>query len=277
MDKHDNVKLIIGLGNPGAEHETSRHNVGFMALKRFAEKYFPMPVGKFKSSVIIKGHTKEGRLILAWPLTYMNVSGRAALELRAYFKIDPESNLLVVHDDMDIPLGKIKVSVGGGAAGHNGVSSIIMAVGAKFARARVGIGRPVKTDGSLPQGINVDYVLRSFAREEEPDLEKGLELAAEAINSWLNEGSALTQMRYNKKTRERTRKVAEGQSVPAPAREGAEGPSGPDPAPKGAEGQSVSAAGGAEAFPAADGENSPEAALSAPPGALSPPEGDASA
>lgn len=152
--------LIVGLGNPGAEYERTRHNVGFMAVRALAGA-----AANWRSEHAAQTSRAEidgRRVIFAMPQTYMNDSGRAVRALTDYYKI-PIQNLIVIHDDMDLPVGALRTKVGGGSAGHNGIKSIDAAVGRDYLRVRIGIGHP--RNFGIP--INpTDWVLGRFSDEQ---------------------------------------------------------------------------------------------------------------
>jgi PTH1 family peptidyl-tRNA hydrolase len=206
------MHLIVGLGNPGREYEATRHNAGFMALERLAEKQgFDRPT-HFKSSQVAKGAIGGNKVVLAWPQTYMNLSGQAVQELANFYKI-PGSDILVLHDEMDLPPGRLKLDLGGGAAGHNGLASIMQHLPEEFCRLRIGIGRPPKeffTSGSA------DYVLGRFLEMEWPEVDKALSEAAAAAASWLTQGFTKTQLKVNRRPK------APKKPKPAPEEDNAE-------------------------------------------------------
>lgn len=158
--------LIVGLGNPGPEYATTRHNIGFLALDRLREVFGApefRPEAKFSallSSVVVDGR----KVILAKPTTYMNESGRAVRAILDYYKLNPAA-LIVIHDDLDIAPGTLRTTDSSRAAGHNGVQDIIDSLGTQdFFRLRLGIGRPVEVEGvCIPSH---DYVLGRFSEEE---------------------------------------------------------------------------------------------------------------
>ena len=162
------MKLIAGLGNPGARYDNTRHNSGFFAIGRLMEKYGHTKVVKVSDSPLytVKIEGQEASVIA--PMRYMNRSGPVIGEAMAKLAVEPE-RLLVIHDDIDIELGVCKFKEGGGSAGHNGLKSIIETLGSSdFFRIRIGVGRP-------PDGSNVtDWVLGDFAPEEDELLEKAL-------------------------------------------------------------------------------------------------------
>jgi PTH1 family peptidyl-tRNA hydrolase len=192
------IKLVLGLGNPGPVYAYTRHNAGFLALDLFAEKNHLDTPSNFKSSVIISANIKGTKVILSWPHTYMNLSGHAARELYSFYKIPSTENVLVLHDEMDLPPGRVKVSFGGGTAGHNGIASIKENLPGEFAHVRIGIGRAPKDDWP-GQGAGKDYVLSAFEEEEMELINKGLELAADATLEWIVSGLSASQRLINKK------------------------------------------------------------------------------
>jgi PTH1 family peptidyl-tRNA hydrolase len=179
------------LGNPGSEYAETKHNAGFMVL----DKLLPKLRGSFTETrsgdaVYNEGRCKGARLLLLKPMTFMNSSGEAVARVARKFKIEPEE-ILLVYDDMDIPLGSIRVREGGGSAGHNGVESVIRLLNsADFARLRVGIGR----DGD---GSQVDHVLSKFSGEEGEIFARTLNTAAEAVKLILYRGTNEAMNRYN--------------------------------------------------------------------------------
>jgi PTH1 family peptidyl-tRNA hydrolase len=158
-----NMFLIVGLGNPGKSYENTRHNIGFRFVEALAKgQEFEAFKNKFNAQ-ISAGSVGDEKIILLKPQTFMNNSGAAVLEAANFYKI-PISNILVVHDDMDLELGRVKIKCGGGAAGHNGIRSIDNIVGNAFWRLRLGIGRSDKLDGA-------DFVLGQFLPAENEKVE----------------------------------------------------------------------------------------------------------
>jgi len=174
--------LITGLGNPGPKYRHNRHNVGFMVLDAFA-KYAQIPIQRVQFRALVgKGLFHEARLVLAKPQTYMNVSGQAVVPLMQFYKIPPE-RLMVVHDDLDLPFGTLRLRSQGGAGGQHGLESIITKLGRRdFSRMRVGIGRP---PGRMDPR---DYVLHNFDPPEVEFLPAVLQHAVDAIISFIQEG-----------------------------------------------------------------------------------------
>ncbi len=190
------MKLIVGLGNPGSEYEGTRHNAGFMAMERLA-----VILGlderrvRFRRSLTAKGKFQGRQFVLGWPQTYMNRSGEAVQELAAFHKI-PSNDILVLHDEMDLPRGRLKLDLGGGAAGHNGLASIMRSLSEEFCRLRIGIGRPPK---EFFTGGSADYVLGRFVEPEWPEMDRALDEAAKAASLWLTLGFVKTQIRVNRR------------------------------------------------------------------------------
>ncbi len=173
------MKLIVGLGNPGSQFENTRHNIGFKVIDELSRRWnAPLTQSKFKGIYTIAHRPKE-KVILLKPLTYMNLSGETIGALMDYYEMEIE-DLVVIYDDLDLPLGKIRLRQKGSAGGHNGIKSTIAHVGTQtFNRIRIGIDRP--TNGmSVP-----DYVLSRFTTIEQPDLTEAVQRSADACESWL--------------------------------------------------------------------------------------------
>lgn len=183
--------LIVGLGNPGQEYRNNRHNVGFMVIDRLGQEW-GLRLSKLQSRALIgMGRVLGYRVILAKPQTYMNLSGQAVSGLVRFYKL-PLENLLVIHDDLDLPLGTIRIRPSGGSAGQKGLNSIIHQLGTKdFPRLRIGIGRPPGRMSSA------DYVLHDFSAEEQETLALVLERAVEAVQSFIHLGLEQTMNRFN--------------------------------------------------------------------------------
>jgi PTH1 family peptidyl-tRNA hydrolase len=174
--------LIIGLGNPGREHRLSRHNAGFMLLDLFAEDLDLSFTRQQAHALITDEHFDGYKVILAKPQTFMNSSGRSVGLLTRFYRI-PFSNLLVAFDDIDLPLGTIKLLASGGSAGHKGLRSIFNHLGTQeFPRLRIGINRP---PGRMDPA---DYVLRNFSSDELPVLKDSLNRAVHCLHLFLQEG-----------------------------------------------------------------------------------------
>jgi len=187
----NNRFLIAGLGNPGRQYRQNRHNVGFMLLDKIAAH-----VGRNFSRIehkalVIKTEYRQSRLILAKPQTFMNLSGQAINSLLRFYKI-PLKHLLVAYDDIDLPLGTLRIRPHGGSGGHKGVQSIIDHLGNQnFARLRIGVGRPPG------QKAAASYVLRNFSTQEADLLAIVLERGAEAAFTYITEGLEAAMNKYN--------------------------------------------------------------------------------
>ena len=176
------MKIIVGLGNPGVHYQWTRHNVGFRVVDQLSEvQRIPICFRRFKAHYGI-GRIHSQDVVLVKPLTFMNLSGEAVRKIANTFSVEKE-DLIVVHDDLDLALGRLRVKRKGGDGGHQGVRSIIEAMGGNtFLRLKVGIGRP-------PRGVDpADYVLSSFVEEDELEIRSTLSKAAETIEVILSEG-----------------------------------------------------------------------------------------
>jgi peptidyl-tRNA hydrolase, PTH1 family len=168
------MKLIVGLGNPGVEYERTRHNAGWRVVEAFARKFRIDIARHEKNALTGSGRVAGGAVVVAKPLTYMNLSGEAVRLLVNGYSLTP-SDLVVVYDDIDLPTGKLRIRPNGSAGTHNGMRSIIEELGTEnFPRVRVGVGAPEK-------GRLRDYVLDAFDAEEEPLIERAVERAVDAL------------------------------------------------------------------------------------------------
>lgn len=183
--------LIVGLGNPGAEYGETRHNFGFMVLDALADE-LNIPLKKLKYKAMIgEGRLNDAKLILARPLTYMNNSGDAVWQLAKFFKV-PHEHIMVAHDDLDLPLGVLRLRPGGGHSGQRGVASIIQKLGTQdFPRLRLGISRP---PGQMDP---VDYVLEKFLPSEKTLRDIVIKEAVAAIQVFIRDGLNAAMNRYN--------------------------------------------------------------------------------
>ena len=182
--------LVAGLGNPGRQYEQTRHNAGWMVVDELARRHDGSFRSKFAGQL---AEVRDGdlRLALLKPETYMNVSGRSVSQATRFFKVDPES-LLVVHDDVDLEAGRLQARLGGGLAGHKGLRSFADALGTQdFLRLRIGVGRPGRGD----RRPVADYVLSSF--EPEVDVDALVSRAADAVETIVREGLEPAQQRFN--------------------------------------------------------------------------------
>jgi PTH1 family peptidyl-tRNA hydrolase len=188
------MKLIVGLGNPGAEYAGTRHNAGFMVLERLARRHgLSSPRTKFHAA-LLEWNADTDKVLLMQPTTYMNRSGRAVGEAANFYKLPP-SQVLVVVDETALPVGRIRLRPGGGDGGHNGLADIHRALGTgEYPRLRVGVGAPVVGEQSIPKR---DYVLSRFTDEQKVDLEPALDRAADAAETWARQGIDAAMNRYN--------------------------------------------------------------------------------
>jgi PTH1 family peptidyl-tRNA hydrolase len=174
--------LIVGLGNPGKEYESTRHNVGFMTVDVLAEAF---RFGAFRAKfdgLIAEGTIEGEKVYILKPQTYMNLSGNSVIKAARFYKILPQ-NVVVIHDDMDLPVGKIKAKIGGGAGGHNGLKSIDAALGANYNRIRIGVGHP---QGSAEEVVN--HVLSGFGKQDKMLIDENIALVVQTIGVLLKKG-----------------------------------------------------------------------------------------
>ncbi|MEU3303270.1 aminoacyl-tRNA hydrolase [Streptomyces sp. NPDC006678] len=188
--------LVVGLGNPGPGYADNRHNVGFMVADLLAERIG----GKFKRAAKTQAQVVEGRIgpvgpanrrvILAKPMSYMNLSGGPVVALRDFYKV-PTAHIVAIHDELDIDYGALRLKLGGGDNGHNGLKSMTKAMGADYHRVRFGIGRP-------PGRMQVaDFVLKDFSSMERKELDYFVDRAADSVECLVTEGLERAQSAYN--------------------------------------------------------------------------------
>ncbi|WP_044641821.1 aminoacyl-tRNA hydrolase [Risungbinella massiliensis] len=185
------MKLIVGLGNPGRKYAQTRHNIGFWVLAELSRR-LNIPLNKEKfHGVVGEGMVGSEKVVLLMPTTYMNLSGESVRPAMDWYKADLDE-LLVVYDDMDLPLGKIRLRLKGSSGGHNGMKSIIQHLGTdEFKRLKLGVDRP-------PAGISVpNYVLAPFLPEEQSEAQSAAQMAAEAVEAWLSEDFLQVMNRFN--------------------------------------------------------------------------------
>jgi PTH1 family peptidyl-tRNA hydrolase len=185
------MKVIVGLGNPGPQYAETRHNIGFLLIDLLAEAHNLQFRAKFQG-LWTEGNVEGERLFLLKPQTFMNLSGRSVSELTNFYKV-PGKDLLIVQDDLDLPLGKIRLRDQGGAGGHNGIKSILAELGSeKFWRLKLGVGRPPA------EWDPARYVLSPFAEDELRQLDKVLELAEKVTNLWIKEETSQAMNLYHR-------------------------------------------------------------------------------
>ncbi|MFH5811870.1 aminoacyl-tRNA hydrolase [Companilactobacillus sp. FL22-1] len=185
------MKLIVGLGNPGKKYDRTKHNMGFMTIDKLMDEYGQTQMKKDFEAEYCKFKIDGETVFLVKPLTFMNESGRAVNFLMGYYQIRPEE-LMVIQDDLDMPIGKIRLRTKGSAGGHNGIKSIISSIGTKeFSRIKIGIQHPAK------QSV-VNWVLTPFSKDEEPVALGGIDQAAALVKDWIS-GDSIDQLmnKYN--------------------------------------------------------------------------------
>jgi len=187
----DTSYLLIGLGNPGREYRDNRHNVGFMLIDRLCVRLNARGMKVQSKAIVTSAMYEDRKLILAKPQTYMNLSGQSAQGLLNFYKL-PMENMLVAHDDLDIPFGVIRIRPGGGPGGQRGMASTIEQLGTKdFPRLRIGIGRP---PGRMDPSA---YVLQNFSRDEMKLLSEIIDRAADAALTFVVDGLNKAMNKYN--------------------------------------------------------------------------------
>lgn len=187
--------LIVGLGNPGRQYEATRHNMGFDVIDKLVEEYNIAQSGVKFNAMYGKGHIAGQSVILMKPLSYMNLSGGPVREMANYFKIDHETEMIIIYDDIDTDPGQLRVRKKGSAGGHNGIKNIIQQLGTQnFTRIRIGVG-------AKPKGWDLaDYVLGRFDKEDRSLVEDAQNRAVKAVEMILSDGVDAAMNTYNKKT-----------------------------------------------------------------------------
>lgn len=183
MTEHRPIQIVVGLGNPGDRYALTRHNAGFWFVDRLAQEYG----GAFREDRRHQGEVARIRVqgaevLLLKPTTFMNRSGASVRSLAAYLKVPPEC-VLVAHDELDLPVGTVRLKKGGGPGGHNGLKDVIAHMGREFFRLRIGIGHPREQQGEV-----IDYVLNRPGREDHAQILDAIEAAAEVLQVMLVEG-----------------------------------------------------------------------------------------
>ena len=184
--------LIVGLGNPGDKYENTRHNVGFMTVDILAER-LRIPVQKLKYKALTNTAELGGqKVLLMKPVTYMNLSGEAVRQAADFYKIHPE-RVLVISDDVSLPVGKLRIRAGGSAGGHNGLKNIIAQLGSdRFPRVKIGVGEKPHPDYDM-----ADWVLSKFTGEDKKAIDAAILRAADAVECLLKEGPDRAMNRFN--------------------------------------------------------------------------------
>ena len=190
------MKLIVGLGNPGIEYQFTPHNIGFLAVDRIAEQCGVMIDNRHCKALTARTRIGNEEVLLAKPETYMNLSGMSVLELVRKYEAEPQRDVLVIYDELDLPLGMIRVRARGSSAGHNGMQSIINALQSEeIARIRIGVAP------DDPRKGGARYILSPFRKSMLEPLDEALELAAQAVQVIVNEGIAVAMNRFNRKNK----------------------------------------------------------------------------
>jgi peptidyl-tRNA hydrolase, PTH1 family len=185
------MKLVVGLGNPGGKYEKTRHNVGFHVIEELAGRWSYGKARRRFSGLLADGSIRGERVLLLEPMTYMNLSGVSVREATSFLKIDP-ADLLVVLDDMALPLGRLRIRLKGSAGGHNGLTNVIQHLGTDvFCRLRIGIGQ---VGGERMVG----HVLGTFTPEEQPVISRSIKTAADAVECWIGEGPDAAATKFNR-------------------------------------------------------------------------------
>lgn len=187
------MKLIVGLGNPGEDYAQTRHNIGFNCLNHIARKHGLSFTRREAHSRLAQGQIGGQEVLLAKPFTFMNRSGAAVAALMRKYQIQP-ADLVVIYDDMDLPVGKLRLRPSGSAGGHHGMESIIAALGSQdFPRIRVGIGKPIAEDA-------ISFVLSHFTPEEKESIAQALGRVGEAVEMLLTQGVEAAMNQFNRDT-----------------------------------------------------------------------------
>lgn len=186
------MKLIVGLGNPGGEYDETRHNVGFQVIDELKQQFSHAVFDKKFKGLMARARIGGEDTVLLKPMTYMNVSGESVGPAAGFFKIPPE-DIIVIHDELDIEPGRIKLKKGGGHGGHNGLKSLVKHLpNANFTRVRLGIGRPP------PRWETANYVLGKFTKQEQPVIQEVIRSATKAVEVILEEGLSSAMKEYNR-------------------------------------------------------------------------------
>jgi peptidyl-tRNA hydrolase, PTH1 family len=213
------MKLIVGLGNPGQEYSTNRHNIGFLCISHIARANNIEMNRKQSKARVGTGNIAGNQVVLAKPQTYMNLSGESIVPLMQKYLVRKE-DLIVIHDDIDLPLGKIRIRRDSSAGGHNGIKSIIGSLGTQdFIRIRVGISRPLNAKEDKFVSVK-DYVLGDFVPAEKPVIEETIKRVGEAVVTLITAGLNPAMNRYNTEPRPPREKKEQTDKPVKPADQG---------------------------------------------------------
>jgi len=195
--KASDVKLLVGFGNPGIEYQFTPHNIGFLAIDRIADQCGVMVENRHCKALTARARIGKEEVLLAKPETYMNLSGMSVRELVDKSGVDPQKDLIVIYDELDLPLGMIRIRERGSSAGHNGMQSIINALQTEeITRIRLGIAPDDPAKGGA------GYILSQFRKSQLAAVDEVLDLTAQAVNVVLSEGTAVAMNRFNRKNSE---------------------------------------------------------------------------
>jgi len=204
------LKLVVGLGNPGPRYAQSRHNIGFRVVEELARRWAVDEARYEPRFEGLLGEAQRGgqRVVLLQPQTYMNLSGRSVAAVWRFYKLDLP-DLLVIVDDLDLPVGQLRLRPGGSAGGHKGLTDVIQHVGSEeFPRLRIGIGK-------VDRSVTVEYVLAGFEPQEQETIDAALQTAADAVECWLARGIDASMNAFNRKPDGESRTGPQGTSGPA--------------------------------------------------------------
>ena len=191
------MKLIIGLGNPGIFYAYNRHNIGYMCVRHLGNTYKIKLIKKRGPARTGEGEIEGQKVMLARPQTYMNESGEAVSRLIQHLNITPE-DLIVIHDDLDLPTGKLRLRFGGGSGGHRGITSIIECINSHdFYRVRVGIGRPLESTETDKEAEVIEHVLSNFTRNEKKIIKQIVPEVDKAVACLITDGLEAAMNKYN--------------------------------------------------------------------------------
>ena len=190
------MKLIVGLGNPGIEYQFTPHNIGFLGVDRIAEQCGVMIENRHCKALTARTRIDNEEILLAKPETYMNLSGMSVLELTRKYEVNPQQDVIVIYDELDLPLGMIRIRARGSSAGHNGMQSIINALQSEeIARIRIGVAP------DDPRKGGAKYILSPFRKSQLVAVDEALDLAAQAVHVIVNESITVAMSRFNRKNR----------------------------------------------------------------------------
>jgi PTH1 family peptidyl-tRNA hydrolase len=201
--------LVVGLGNPGKKYTRNRHNIGFMVADELARRY-DLPAWREKfGAELSSGRVGSDKALVLKPMEYMNNSGFAVARAAQFYQVEPKS-IVVVHDEIDLPFARIRVKSGGGHGGHNGLRSIVAQLGSKdFARLRLGVGKPARTDGRPGDGQVSSHVLSDFAADQQAEVDALIRTAADAVEAIIESGVREAMNKFNGLGKEPKKKAAD--------------------------------------------------------------------